>query len=143
MLCATLVLGACESSLNPVNWFGNSKSQTVVTDPAQPASTDPRPTVNQVTDMAVERVPGGAIVRATGLPGRQGFWDAALVREGEKSESGVLTFQFRIFPPLRATEQGTPPSREITAAVFLSGQALEGVRTIVVRGATNQRSARR
>jgi len=127
-----------------MNWFGGSKEERLASTPEAQAARDPRPLVDQVIEMGVDRVPGGAIVRATGLPSRQGFWDADLVAlSGGPDKSGVLTYEFRIFPPLASTLQGTPPSREVTAAVFLSGQDLEGVRTIVVRGTSNQRSARR
>jgi hypothetical protein len=144
LLSASLLLAACGSSLNPMNWFGGSTEELVASTPEAQAARDPRPLVDQVTELGVDRVPGGAIVHATGLPSRQGFWNAALVAQsGGPDKSGVLIYQFRIFPPLTTTLQGTPPSREVTAALFLSGQDLEGVRTIVVRGASNQRSARR
>ena len=85
LLAASLVLSACatirDSRVNPLNWFGQSRSERV----ERPESTNPliprrgglfsrdnreevydgRP-FEQVTDLTVERVPGGAILRATG-----------------------------------------------------------------------------
>ncbi|WP_212525725.1 hypothetical protein [Actibacterium sp. MT2.3-13A] len=150
VLSAALLLGACgpvrDSRLNPFNWFGRSTEQQVaatVTPGAQPA--DPRPLVEQVLEMRVEPVPTGAIVHAMGLPPRQGYWKAALVAEndGRPDDKGVLVLSFRAYQPLEATPQGAQPSREITAGLFLSQQDLQAVRTIVVRGAQNQRTSRR
>lgn len=145
VLAATLVLSACsgvrQSRLNPINWFGGSTEQRVAVVTAE--EVDPRPLVAEVTEMAVERMPGGAIVRAKGLPARQGYWDADLVADTAASADGVLVYQFRVAPPAGRTPAGTPPSREVTAGTFLSDQDLLGVRTIVVRGTLNQRSARR
>jgi len=146
VLSVALLAGACGSRLNPVNWFGRSTEQQVVTAAApgvKPA--DPRPLVDQVIDMRVEQIPGGAIVHAVGLPPYQGYWKAALVAEndGRPDEKGVLLLSFRAYQPAAPTPQGTQPSREITAGLFLSNQDLEAVRGIVVRGAQNQRTSRR
>lgn len=141
---AVLLLSACESKLNPMNWFGNSTEERVSALPETGEMVDPRPLVDQISALAVERVPGGAIVRATGLPERQGYWEAALVpAPQDETPNATAVFQFRAIPPLEPTAQGTPQSREILAAVFLSDQSLQGVRTIVVQGARNRRSVRR
>ena len=56
--------------------FGRATSvDTVNTNPDD----DPRPLINQITDLKLERVPGGAILRATGLPPTQGYFDGALL----------------------------------------------------------------
>lgn len=146
VLSVALLAGACGSRLNPVNWFGRSTGQQVATEAApgvKPA--DPRPLVDQVVEMRVERIPGGAIVHAVGLPPRQGYWKADLVAEndGKPDAKGVLVLSFRAYEPVEPTPQGTQPSREITAGLFLSTQDLEEVRTIIVRGAQNQRTSRR
>jgi len=146
MLMAAMLLSGCGSNLNPLNWFGGSEEQQrpEAEQAQETVETDPRPLVDQVTEMAVERVPGGAIVRATALPDRQGYWEADLVADAPgASDNGTLVFEFRAAPPRTPTPQGTPASREITAATYLSDQALDGVRTVIVRGAQNQRSARR
>lgn len=142
-LAAALVLGACstvrESRLNPFNWFGGSAEESVAAAPARAVAADPRPLVDQVVEMSVERIPGGAIVHATGRPQRQGFWQADLVRARDaEAPEGVLVYEFRVAPPDRRTRLGTEPSREVTAGLFLSDQDLAQVRAIVVRGARNQ-----
>lgn len=154
-LALVLALAGCgfsDSRLNPFNWFGGSRSETPDLSPraGYPEDVpDARPLVAQVATMQVERVPGGAIVRATGLPPVQGFWDAELVPDLTDAEGrpvpdgGTLSFQFRVVPPRQPTRAGPPVSRELTAAVYLSDQTLAPVRTITVRGQGNQRSSRR
>ncbi|WP_372604782.1 hypothetical protein [Actibacterium sp.] len=147
-LMAVTVLTACssvrESKINPMNWFGKSKSEETVIVMPESGILDNRPLVDDVLTLRVERTPGGAIITATGLPQRQGYWAADLVAEyDEKPVNGVLTYQFRTYPPAVPYPAGTQQSREITAAVFVTDQTLDGVRSIVVKGATNQRSSRR
>lgn len=152
----TLVgLGACgrvrDSRLNPFNWFGQSRSEEPTLAPAEgyQANVDTRPVVDQVTALQVDRVPGGALVTATGLPQTQGHWAAALIAEatgpsGRPLRDGAtLGFEFRVAPPETPTRSGPPQSRELTATVYLTDQDLTGVRTITVKGLRNQRSARR
>lgn len=106
VLALTLTLSACaavrESRFNPLNWFGQSEARAARSVPADAYAPvpDPRPLVDQVIAMAVEPIPGGAILRATGLPPTQGFWDAELVQvEGTEAapiDADVLVFDFRI-----------------------------------------------
>ncbi len=135
--------GIAESRFNPFNWFaGGEEVETLVPLDARPA--DPRPLVDQVTELVIERAPGGAIVRARGLPPTQGHYDGALVRETRDGpRDGVLTYQFRIVPPPEPQRVSTPRSREVVVGLFLSDQTLQGVREIRVEAARNARSARR
>ena len=149
-LALTIAVGACgsvrESRLNPLNWFGGSQAQetTVVRGTGVVRPADPRPLVDQVIAMRVEQTPGGAIVRATGLPPTQGFWDAELVPfEGEGVDEGVLVFDFRLIPPPYRARVGTQPSREVIVATTLTNNELDGIARIVVRGARTERVARR
>lgn len=149
-LSAVMLLSACasmrDSRINPFNWFGRSQATETTTTAAPPPGgvVDDRPLVDQVVAMRVERAPGGAIVHAVALPPSQGYWKADLVPENDgRPVNGVLTVQFRAYSPPKPWPQGTEQSREITAGIFLSEQTLRGVRTIVVRGARNQRSSRR
>lgn len=139
-----LALAGCggmrDSKLNPFNWFGRSQPAEKVALPEKPA--DGRALVEDVLSMAVEPVPTGAIVRATGRTPTQGWWNAELVPL-PVTEEGVLVIEFRLFPPVEDTDVNTPRSREVTAAVSLSNIKLENVRQIVVQGATNARVARR
>lgn len=147
ILSAALMLGGCgtvrESRLNPFNWFGGSTVEVVAVAPGQ-VPADPRPLVDLVVEMSVDRAPGGAIVQATGRPPRQGYWKAALVRDrATPGADGVVVYDFRVAPPDRPTSVGTEPSREVTAAVYLTDQDLETIRAIVVRGDRNQRRSSR
>ena len=144
-LVATLALTACgfgQSRLNPLNWFGRSApAQTVALVTTAPA--DPRPLVAQVLTMSIEPYPGGALVRATGLPPTtQGFWDAELVPL-PVDESGTLVLEFHIFPPLARAGVVNQQSREVTVAYSLSNIKLDGISQIIVQGAGNARASRR
>ncbi|MCB2135499.1 MAG: hypothetical protein KDE08_06070 [Rhodobacteraceae bacterium] len=148
LLVVALTVSSCgrirESRFNPFNWFGRSEAgqaaQTV-----QPGVTDDgRILVAEITALEVARQPGGAIVRASGLPPTQGWWNTELVAENDGDPvDGVLTFRFVIAQPLGQTRVSTPQSRELTAATYLSDIKLAEVRQIVVQGAANSRSVRR
>lgn len=139
-----LIVAGCggirESRLNPFNWFGRAEPRETVAAVATPE--DARLLVEQVVDLKVEPFSTGAIIRARGIPPSQGWWDAELVAR-PLDENGVLVFDFRVFPPIAPTPQGTPRSREITVATSLSNVRLDEVREIVVQGATNALSSRR
>ena len=141
-LCATMALGACStisnSRLNPFNWFGGSE-ETVALAPEKPA--DSRLLVSQVTAMTLDKMPGGVIVRAVGLPPTQGYWQAELV--ARPVEDGVLIFDFRVFPPITPQVASTTQSREVTVATYVSNVKLDLIRQISVQGATNARTSRR
>ena len=139
-----------ESRINPVNWFGGSAEEEVeaatVAAPEGPALVDAegRRLVNEIVTLRVERTPAGAIVKATGLPSRQAYYDAELIPLADgRPIDGVLEYRFRISPPAAATPAGPPRSREIIVARFVSEQDLRGVQTIRVRGATNALVSRR
>lgn len=164
LLVASMGLGACgvvrDSALNPTNWFGRSASV-----PVEEASTNPLIPAGQgglfagrrapnelyigtpfdeIVDLTVERIPGGAIVRATGLAARQGTYSVQLTPENEDElpVNGVLTYRLEGVAPTN-TAVGTPPTREVTAARKLTSQELRGVRSIRVEGLRNARVARR
>ena len=144
MLVLVLALPACgglrDSRLNPFNWFGRAeRTQPVAALPAAPV--DRRLLVAEVTGLTIDRTPGGAIVRATGLPPTQGFWDAELV--ARPIEDGVLVYDFRVFPPVGDTRVSTQRSREIVVATFVSTIRLENVRQITVQGERSARTTRR
>lgn len=145
ILSVVLVTSACSTRLNPFNWFGKDEEKVVVVQQVAPGGViDPRPYVDQVTSLRVDRAPGGAIINVVGLNPVQGYWEAALLAENnQRPVDGVLTFQFRASKPVTRTGQGPDRSREITAAVFLTEQEMAGVRSIVVQAAQNQRSVRR
>ena len=139
-----LALAGCgavgKSKLNPFNWFRKSEPRETIVLPETQG--DPRPLVDTVLSMAVEPIPGGAVVRARGVTPTQGWWDAELVGQ-PVDENGVLIYEFRLVPPVGKTDVNTQASREIDVAIYISDVKLENVREIVVQGATNARSARR
>ncbi|MGC1496102.1 MAG: hypothetical protein WA790_09850 [Sulfitobacter sp.] len=166
LLISTLTLTACgavrESKVNPFNWFGQSRSEAIQTKKntnplipeksggifaglrAQDAVYDGRP-FEQVTNLTIERIPGGAIVRATGLAARQGYYEVQLTaaNEDELPVDGVLTYRLEGVRPGFNTNVGTKPTREVTAARRLTDQELRGVRSIRVEGQLNALVSRR
>lgn len=161
LLISAVVLTSCgsmrDSRLNPLNWFGRSQSQPVQTDadvnpliPKRRAvslfrqdaeSTYEGRLIYEVENLFIERRPGGAIVRATGLSVRQGPYDVRLVKLDEESDDSTLTYEFKM---LQAGPTGGPAaSRRVTTAIALTDQQLFGIRTIRVKSATNIQSSRR
>ena len=137
-------LGGCgrlkDSRFNPLNWFGQARPAAVTDLYVRPD--DARALVAQVTVLKVEPYPGGAIVRATGVPPTQGYWEAELVAQ-PLDDQGRLVYEFRVFPPPVPAAAGTPFSRQVTVAAALSSIKLQGVTSIVVQGAGNALSAMR
>ena len=149
VIAVALSLAGCakirDSKINPFNWYGRSKEGPAqVIETASGIPNDPRLLVAEVTALEVARIPGGAIVRANGLPPTQGWWKAELVAEnGGKPVDGILTYRFVVAHPIGTKPVSTPQSREVTAARSLSNIALEEIRRIVVVGANNSRSSAR
>ncbi len=145
-LIATMTLTGCatvrDSRLNPFNWFGSSTAEVEPLVEARAAVVDRRPLVREVTALTVERTPGGAVIRATGLPPTQGYYAAELT-QADESPPGTLSYLFRALPPREATRSGTAPSREIVVAIFVTDQQLAGISTIRVLGQENSRASRR
>ncbi|WP_371168785.1 hypothetical protein [Aliiroseovarius sp. 2305UL8-7] len=149
-LMTGLVIGlsACggTTTLNPFNWFRSDgvKEVAVIPEGGFLEDQEYRGLVSQVVELQVLRSPGGAIIRAKGLPPRLGYWDAELVPENfERPENGVLTYMFRISEPPYPTNSGRPKQREVLVGQFISNTRLQGVRSIRVVGANNSRSSSR
>ena len=148
-LTAVLLLGACakarDSKLNPFNWFQRSAPvDTLEPEEGYDALTDNRILVDQVVGLVIEAIPGGAVVRATGLPPTQGYWSAELLPENDGVPvNGELSFRFVVAPPPDVSRVSTVQSREISVAVYLSNIDLAEVRRITVLGARTSRSAAR
>ncbi|MGV8987049.1 MAG: hypothetical protein ACOH2H_12290 [Cypionkella sp.] len=134
--------GFGKSKLNPFNWFGNSTPRQGTAVALYKPVVDPRGMIAQILTLKVDPYPGGAIVRATGVPPTQGFWDASLVKLPVE-DTGKLVFEFRISPPTTPAPAGTQPSREVTVATDLTDFQLQGISTIEVRAAQNAMSAHR
>ncbi len=140
-LLVVLGLTGCASRLNPMNWFGGDREQRVAVEEAE-VEVDPRGLVTEVVSFDVDPNPGGAILRAVGLPPRQGYWEADLVETSR--ENGEMVFEFRVYQPLDTnTRVSTQRSREILAGTVLSQHDLAGIRSITVIGQQNRRTVRR
>jgi len=159
VLVSTLALSGCGNSrLNPFKWFGSSRSGAVQAsgpvNPLIPSKNGFRRTrnttyngtpIDQITDLVIERVPGGAILRVTGLAATQGSYDVVIEPEieSELPVDGVLSYRLLARLPNLRLPQGPPTTRKVSAAHFVTDQQLEGVRTIRVIGARNAHTARR
>jgi len=145
-----LAVAACDNgvNLNPLTWFNAASTDKglVALEPegGWQEDIDRRLVMEEVTGLRIERTTAGAIVHATGLPPRLGYWDAELVAEnGGAPENGVLSYVFKVATPRWATNASTPYARSIEAAAFIPNVKLAGVRAIRVIGAQNSRTARR
>ncbi|MEO0503372.1 MAG: hypothetical protein AAFZ14_08605 [Pseudomonadota bacterium] len=167
LLVATMTLGACSTRLNPFNWFGRSQSEPVQApqeaeevNPLIPQSdrvrlnlfglrNDPAEypggPIDQVSDLVIERVPGGAVIRASGVADYQGAFGVRLqpANDDEVAEDGVLTYRLEVIRPERATVGGPERVRTVTAARILTDNQLANVRTIRVEGLRNAQTSRR
>jgi hypothetical protein len=131
--------GISQSRLNPMNWFGPRTATYSDISFEKPA--DKRALIETIVDMQIEKLPSGALVRATGRAATQGYWEADLVLQG-LNDDGDLVIEFRAFPAAVGALVSTPRSREITAAVSLRADTLASARRIIVQGAQNAQSAR-
>lgn len=160
LVLSALVLSSCgavrDSRLNPMNWFGRSTSEPVVqqgeVNPliprrrssifrAEKESAYGGWLVAEVSELTVERRPGGAIIHATGVADYQGPYDLKLVKLDSETGEGVLTYELKAYQPLGGV--GSEWSRTVSAAVWLTDNDLAGIGTIRVKGARNIRTARR
>ena len=142
-LCAALAGCGFSARLNPLNWFERStEAPTTLLPEGATFDVERRGYVDQITELTIEPLPGGAIVRATGLPPVQGRWDAELTREGDPV-GGVLTLAFRVAAAPTPQPVGPPASREVVVATFLPDTVLRQVRTVRVEAARNARELRR
>lgn len=138
-LTAMTACGGFSSRLNPLKWFKRSAPVAVV---ATETPADPRPLVADVLSMQIDHYPGGAIIRATGLPPTQGFWSAELIAL-PVDEKGTLVLEFHVFPPAGPAAVVNQQSREITVAYNITDIKLQEVNQIVVQGAKNARASSR
>ncbi|SLN40776.1 hypothetical protein ROJ8625_01923 [Roseivivax jejudonensis] len=165
ILIGALVLSSCgtvrDSRFNPFNWFGGAVSRPapVATAPGANPLIPTTPTVSifrrnraeetvylgqpiaVINELLVERRPGGAIVRTTGIASQAGPFDVRLTLEDQPDPSAlVYTLNALQRPGPRNTG---PDARKVTAATYLSDNELIGISRIEVRGAQNILTTRR
>ena len=139
-----------------MNWFGNSTGQVIdetrAGNPLIPApGFGKRPKavyqgqpVDQITELRIERRPGGAIIHVVGVSEVIGYFDARLEPDSEQGAvDDVLGYTLKAVRPTNSMGVGGQAAREINVARFVSDQDLAEARSIVVKGARNQRSTRR
>jgi hypothetical protein len=166
LLVSSLLLSACgtfsDSRINPMTWFGGSETAPVATSETSSNPLIPQKKglfaglrarnelyegqpLEQITDLTVEPVPGGVIVRATGLAARQGVYAVQLTPENidELPVDGVLTYRLEGLRAEQNTGVGAIPTREVVAARAVTHQNLRGVHTIRVEGQQNAQISRR
>lgn len=169
LLVATLTVTACgtirDSRVNPFNWFGTSQSEPVQRAPeavANPLIPERAPRglfrrardaaeaytgtpVDQVSGLVIEQVPGGAIIRATGISSFDSPFGVQLTPTTEDADpvDGVLTYRLEAERPRNADQRTSTQVRTVTAAVRLSDIELAGVRTIRVEGVRNAQTTSR
>lgn len=164
LVILSMALSACgwrDSRINPVNWFGNSRSAPV---PAQdPGQTNPLipdrsssifkrrnqeapylgSPVDQITALSVEPSGGGAIIRVTGRTLRQGAYDVRLVAANDGTPvDGLLTLELRAMQP-DDTPQGPEATRRVHAGRFVSDQDLSRISAIRVVGLRSSQTSSR
>lgn len=156
LFLSAIVLAGCGSNLNPANWFDGDQSTTLTAENNNPLIPDRREsafrrppdvfegtTVDTITDLSVERVPGGVIIRTTGQVARFGAYDVQLtpLDPDDQPVDGVLSYA------LQAERSDPIPGvlgvREVTAAVKRTDQQLGDTRTIRVEGLQNALERRR
>ncbi|MEH6737540.1 MAG: hypothetical protein V7695_03210 [Sulfitobacter sp.] len=167
LLVASVSLGACgivrNSALNPTNWFDRSTSEPIEVVDEKPVNLlIPKKSglfaknradaaiylgepIDEIVDLTIERVAGGAIIRVTGRADRQGLYSVRLtpVVEDETPVDGVLSYRLEGIEPDANTAVGASATREVTVARKVTDQDLRGVSTIRVEGVRNARVARR
>lgn len=154
LLAATLTVTGCarvsESRLNPLNWFGHSQAAPLnAAAPLRPLTpsgqktqvVDSRGAIQSISTLVLERTPDGAIIRATGISSTQGQFNAQLVPVS--TDNGVLTLIFRIEAVATPQTNSSTYSRQVTAARTILFADLQGIRSILVKSATNARSVSR
>ncbi|MEO8531565.1 MAG: hypothetical protein ABI459_10090 [Deltaproteobacteria bacterium] len=133
-----------DTKLNPRNWFGKSSARRVKLSPEELAAVDNRGIVEQISTLSIEPTKGGAIIRATGVPPVQGYFDGELVPVTlENADPAELVYVFRVDGPWGEKRASSQASREVVVAVFLSNIKLEGIRRITVQTAQNSRTLSR
>lgn len=159
LLTATLVLSACQSRLNPVNWFGSDREKSVQesANPLIPEQTESGVAffsrqevieyvgepLQRVTQVETHRVTEGKLIMATGIAAVHGVSNVRLVRREDGGiEKGVLFLDLTGLPPESPVLGGSDLTREATAAIVLTDQETAGARSVRIVAASNSLDAR-
>jgi len=120
-----------------VGVFGGSREQIDPSDLSTP--------IASITELRIERLPGGAIIRATGVDQIQDAFNVRLVpgNAEELPVDGVLAYTMERQRLAEPTPMGAARTREVVVARKLTDNQLRGVRSIRVQAAQNALSVRR
>jgi hypothetical protein len=101
--------------------------------------------IDQVTNLVIERAPGGAVIRASGLTAVQGVYLVQLTptTEDETPINGVLAYRLEGVRPEFNEGVDSTHMRTVAAALALTDQKLAGERSIRVEGARNAQTSLR
>ncbi|GGG75640.1 hypothetical protein GCM10011415_25270 [Salipiger pallidus] len=163
VLAGSVVAGCAtvrESRVNPMNWFGRSapvpasveqgsagpvntlipaRRQSIVWGREEVYGGQP---IETIDELLIERRPGGAIIRATGIADRAGPFDVRLVEDEAASTGGIKAYRMLALQSAGPRSTG-PRARMVTVADWLTDQELFGVSQIRVSGRANALAASR
>jgi len=161
VIVAGLVLAGCSSGWNPVNWFGQSESVPAAVDasatgtanpliPARRASIFRSDTaesylgspIETISELLIERRPGGAVIRVTGTSNRAGPFEVRLIPDPAQTDGDTLAYTMNALQSAGPVNVNAE-ARSVTAAVWLTEQDLFGIREVRVAGRTNVLVSRR
>lgn len=152
-----------ESRANPFNWFGGSDTEATTVEPeGEPNPLIPDSAgffeasraerarykgvpVQSVSEVTLEKVPGGVMILATGITSMQGAYDAQLtpVNSREEPEDGVLSYRLEAIPDPDARNPGSLQARTVEVGRTIRDQELADTRIIRIIAATNVRDTNR
>lgn len=120
--------------------FGTPRNEPQQVVDKRTVAADGRRLIAVLKDARLERTRDGAIIRATGVADRQGYYDAVLFSPTrmQPDETGTLLLEFRAREPQFPTPVSTEWSRTITVGAFVSNPRLAKIRRIVVAGRSGQ-----
>ncbi len=152
LLSATLTLSGCQSRWNPANWWGDDPVPVGEVNPLIPDATDDGRSffqakkvaefvgspIQSVTSVEIHKVAEGNMVMVVGVASSHGVSNVRLIPANDGiPEGGVLTLELRGIYPEEPILGGSDVTREVTTAVVLTDQHLQGARTIRVAAANN------
>lgn len=98
--------------------------------------------VGMITDLLLERRPGGFIVRVTGLADFPGSFDVRLVPVEGSEDTGTLAFRLLALQ-VRGEAGASEAARTVTVAKWMSDKELAPYRALRVQGLRNAQSVSR
>lgn len=165
LIVASIAVSGCatvrESRVNPFNWFGGSSSVPVAQTGGTGAANSLIPVksdsifrrdeteavyagwpVGTIGELLIERRPGGAIIRVTGIADRAGPFDVRIIEDTAQTSPSTLAYTLEALQSAGPRNTGAY-ARTVTAAIWLTDQELDGIREIRVTGANNALVTRR